>query len=190
MKRVILITLFCFFYITNGVSQSYFNNRYDFYSENNASTNFIFVNDTFYLPVQFFTVGKSTIGKISKDGGLLLCNRYAASFAGSYYFSNAITQYENKIYTTGNGGYFNKISSPIYKYKLNGDTLKTNYFGDTAYYFLMQKIIVKTNEKNKILLIGVTDSTCGPGHQGFNKPVIRVVDTNGILHQSIIGFHP
>lgn len=184
-KRV--ISLFCFLYLySSSYCQNYFSNRYDFYNQNNGSISFILLNDTFFVNVQLLSSGESTLGKIDSDGNLTLLNKYAAGFGGSYYFSNAVMQYKNNIYTTGGGGYYNKISSPLYKHNYNGDTLHTNYFGDTAYYCLMQKIIPYYKTKDKLLLIGTTDSTCGPGHQSLYKPIIRVVDTNGVLCQTNI----
>jgi hypothetical protein len=182
-KRVMLLFYFLHFYSCINC-QNYFSNRYNFYNQNNGGISFIIVKDTFYIPVQLLGTGESTLGKIDQNGNLSILNKYAAGFGGSYYFSNDLTKFKNAIYSTGAGGYYNKISSPLYKYNYNGDTLQTHYFGDTAYYFGMSKIIPYPKSKDKLLLIGATDSLCGPSHQGLYKPVIRVVDTNGVLYQT------
>lgn len=55
-------------------------------------------------------------------------------------------------------------------------------YGDTVYYNYGNKILPYLKAKNKLLIFGITDSTCGVNHPGLYKPCIRVVDTNGVLY--------
>ena len=72
MKRIILITLFCFFILTNGEAQSYFSKRIDVAGKMNSALSFLFYKDTFYIPN--FNIETSpfvyslALLKISKNG--------------------------------------------------------------------------------------------------------------------------
>lgn len=183
--RVVWLFYFLSFVISIK-AQYYFNKRFDFYSQNNGSMSFTMVNDTFYAPLQLLDTHEGVVGKITNDGISISTNKYSTAFINSYYYPNAILNYNNKLYCTGGGGYYNNISSLFYKYKLNGDTIHTSYYGDTSYYSLPQKIVPYSKSTDKLLLVGTTDSTCGLGHSGLYKPIIRVVDTNGVLINSKI----
>ena len=53
-----------------------------------------------------------------------------------------------------------------------------------TYYNYANRILPFKKIKDKLLIFGSTDSTCGLNHPGLYKPIIRVVDTNGILSQT------
>jgi hypothetical protein len=182
-KGVVIVTLFFIFIMQKGVSQ-YYSKRINFYNQNNSTAEFLLLNDTFYLSTDLIDTGEGLLGKISNTGNLSITPKFAAAFTGSYYQPIQTINYRKNFYTTGGGGYNSKVSSSFYKFNSNGDTLQTHYYGDTAYTQITERIIPYYKTKSKLLLIGVTDSTCGPGHQGTGKSIIRVVDTSGVLCQT------
>jgi hypothetical protein len=182
-KGVVIVTLFFIFIMQKGVSQ-YYSKRINFYNQNNSTAEFLLLNDTFYLSSDLIDTGEGLLGKISNTGNLSITPKFAAAFTGSYYQPIQTINYRKKFYTTGGGGYNSKVSSSFYKFDSKGDTLQTHYYGDTAYYQLSERIIPYYKTKNKLLLIGGTDSLCGPGHKGLYKIMIRVVDTSGVLYQT------
>ncbi len=189
MKRVIFITLYYFTIIVKGYSQTYFSNRYAFYNKANLTENFILVNDTFYLATGVFdsavpyTLYKGAVTKINLNGSIINVPKFNSS-KGVYNLPNSLTTVNNKIYLIGTGGFANQEQYSLTKLNYNSDTIYNKILGDTSNYNYINRIIPYYKTKNKILLIGVTDSLCGPGHQGTYKPIIRVVDTNGVLFQT------
>ena len=182
----ILVSVFLLLYLTPITNaQTFFSNRYNLFNTNNLSQQFLFENDTFYLSTSLLGDSSGLISRVDINGNLVPTNKYPG-FSGKYFQPYATCKSGNDFYSTGAGGYNNTISSPFFKFNTNCDTLSTGFIGDSSYYFLMQKIIPSTIAKNEILLIGATDSTCGNGHPGKYKPIIRVVDTNGILLQTKI----
>lgn len=164
-------------------AQTYFSNRYNFFNTNELTQQFLFDRDTFYLSTILLGDSSGLISRISLNGNLVPTNKYP-NFQGKYFQPYATAKLGHNFYSTGAGGYFNTISAPFFKFNTNCDTINTKFIGDSSYYTLMQKILPYSNTKDKLLLIGATDSTCGPSHQGKYKAIIRVVDTNGILLQT------
>jgi hypothetical protein len=189
MKRVIFITLFCFLMTLKGQSQPYFNKRFDIANKSNATISFKFYNDTFYIATQ---IAETPIPNLSYKSSLLkidllgnVVNQKRFKNANQYYTSSLdIIKFKNSYYQCGNTGAGNQIITSLLKFGENGDTIKTNVFGDTSYYFITTKLLHFTKTNNQLLMFGVTDSTCGSNHPGLYRPIIRVIDTNGVLIQS------
>ena len=183
MKKTIYITLFFICILEKGYSQTYFSKRYNLFSSNNLTQQFLFDRDTFYLSTILLGDSSGLVNRIALNGNSVPTNKYP-SFTGKYFQPYVTTKIRNSFYATGAGGFYHNVSAPFFKFNMDCDTISTKFIGDTSYYTLMQKIIPFTKTKDKILLIGTTDSTCGSGHPGLYKPIIRVIDTNGVLTQT------
>jgi hypothetical protein len=189
MKRVIIITLFCFLIALKGKAQIYFNKRFDVANKSNGTLSFKLYNDTFYLATQIAETPapnlsyKSSLLKVDMLGNIVNQKRFKN--ANQYYTSSLdVTKINNSYYQCGNTGSGIQDRSSILKFNETGDTIHTFIYGDTSYYVNTSKIIPYTKTKNQLLIIGTTDSTCGSGHQSTYKPIIRVLDTNGVLMQT------
>ncbi|MBC7411444.1 MAG: hypothetical protein H7331_03190, partial [Bacteroidia bacterium] len=123
------------------------------------------------------------LGRLTLDGDTIITQKYSVK-TGTYFNNVPIVKMGNKLYLSGAGGFYNTIQSPFYKMNTQGDTLHTTFIGDTAYYALIQAIVPSTTHKDRMLFIGSTDSTCSNGHQGIYKPMVQVIDTNGVLLQT------
>ena len=191
MKRVIYITLFCFLIALKGKTQSYYSKRVDVAGKTNVGYGILNISDSLYVasyitetPIPNLSYSASLL-KFDLNGVLLASKRfkpinYNYSCWGGMYYKN------NKIYTSGVTDYGLQLQSGLYVFDENCDTVFTKSYGDTTFYNYGQKIIPFTKTSNKLLLIGITDSTCGTNHPGVYKPVIKVVDTNGVLLQTKI----
>jgi hypothetical protein len=189
LKRVILITLFCFFITLKGLAQGYFNKRIDVANKANVTYGMMNINDSLYLASYIFETPipnlsySASVLKLDVNGNLLSAKRFKPLNI-NYTCPGGICYKNNKIYTSGTTDYGLQLQAGLYVFDKKCDTVLTKSFGDTSFYNYAQKIIPYTKTKDKILLIGVTDSTCGSGHQGSYKPFIRVVDTSGTLFQT------
>ncbi|MBC7412335.1 MAG: T9SS type A sorting domain-containing protein [Bacteroidia bacterium] len=182
MSRAITITLLCII-IQEGKAQTYFNKRLNYDNENNATIRFIVVNDTICISINMLDTHDAFLGRLTLNGDTIPTKRYGVA-TGTYFNNAPILKMGNKLYLSGAGGFYNTIQSPFYKMNMQGDTLHTAFIGDTAYYAIIQAIVPSTTHKDRMLFIGTTDSTCSIGHQGIYKPMVRVVDTNGVLLQT------
>jgi hypothetical protein len=63
----------------------------------------------------------------------------------------------------------------------NGDTIAIKTYGDTTHWNGVEWVMKKTNEPNRLLLFGLSDSLCSSGHNGYCRIIVRVVDTLGNL---------
>jgi hypothetical protein len=187
-KRAILLS--CFLILSlNYYSQSYFNKRFDVANKSNLNISFKFYNDTFYIPTAIAETPSpnlcytSSLLKIDLLGNVVNQKRFKNT--NQYYTSSLdVVKLKNSYYQCGNTGSGTQDISSLLKFSENGDTIYTHIYGDTSYSVNTTKIIPYTKTKNQLLVIGVTDSTCGPGHQGLYRPIVRVIDTNGILLQT------
>lgn len=187
-KRTIWLFYFlCSIKIIN--SQTYFNKRIDIGGKSNASERFALYEDTFFIntqvqetPVPNLSFSSSLL-QIDINGSVLSQKRYKNP--NQYYSSPFCSiKINNNYYQSVATGAGNQIVNGILKYNQALDTIKTYIYGDTSYFSSGQRILSYTKTKDKFLIIGTTDSTCGSNHPGLYKPIIRVVDTNGVLSQT------
>ncbi|MCC6182817.1 MAG: T9SS type A sorting domain-containing protein [Bacteroidia bacterium] len=187
-KRAIFFALFCYVIIQKGVSQNYFSKRIDIASKANTSFALANYNDTIYVATTVFETEapytySACLLKMNSDATINTAKRFKP-LNYNYTNGNQILVKNNKFYLTGLNDYGNEVQTGLYVYNKSCDTILTRGVGDTAYYNYSYKITPFIKTKDKLLLFGVTDSTCGPGHQGQYKSIIRVVDTNGVLYQT------
>jgi hypothetical protein len=175
----LVLVLLC---VTYSKAQ-YFSKRLNYNSENNFAGRFIVVNNTICISINMLDTHDAFLGRLTLNGDTIPTKRYGVA-TGTYFNNAPIVKMGNKLYLSGAGGFYNTIQSPFYKMNIQGDTLHTAFIGDTTYYALIQAIVPSTTHKDRMLFIGTTDSTCSIGHQGIYKPMIRVIDTNGVLLQT------
>ncbi len=180
-----ILLLFTYF----SYSQSYFSKRFDIAGRINEAGRLRFYNDTFYIPSMVFeTTGPITIStcllKISKTGTIIEQKRFKQINKNYEGYTDLYIR-NKRIYVSG---ITNIASTPalqcgLYVFNQSCDTVFTKPYGDTSYYNGAERIQPYLKTKNKILLFGLTDSTCGH-NSGKHRPFIRVVDTNGVLYQT------
>ncbi|MFO0356706.1 MAG: T9SS type A sorting domain-containing protein [Sphingobacteriaceae bacterium] len=123
--------------------------------------------------------------KIDKFGSLFSAKRYKPANR-SYFGSNGLYLKNHKFYTVGVTDWGLQLQNGLYVFDENCDSVLTRSYGDTVFYNLTSEVKPFLKDKSKMILFGMTDSTCGINHPGLYKPLIRVVDTNGVLHQTKI----
>jgi hypothetical protein len=183
MRRAITIALLCII-IQEGKAQTYFSKRFNLFNKSNATLNIKCYNDTFYVPTQ---IEETPIPQLSYSSGLIkispqgiVVNEKKIKNANQYYTSSIdVIKLNNYYYQYGNTGAGTQVLGSLIKFNESGDTLKTMTFGDTSFYNYANKIIIKN--KKELLLIGVTDSSCGTSPSGLYKIIIRTMDTNMVL---------
>ena len=186
MKRVIYLTLFCFAFALKGISQNYFSKRIDIAGKESISSTLKLYDDSLFVPVFVFETGNTysiCLLKVTKTGVIFSQKRFKpvnVNYAGG----NDLHIKNKKFYISSITDYGNKLRNGLYVFNKDCDTIYTKSYGDTTFYNLGYKIQPYLKTNNKLLLIGLTDSTCGPPHSGKYRPFIKVVDTNGILYQT------
>jgi hypothetical protein len=180
-----LLLFIFFFFITNA--QNYFSKRIAISGKANQAGKVLFIKDTFYIPTSVFEVSFNSVSasliKITNTGNLFSAKRFKPinrSFNGG---SDALL-FNGKVYTAGITDWGLQVQQGLYTFNQNSDTIYTRSYGDTVYYNYNSKILPFLKTKNKLIMFGITDSTCGVNHPGLYKPCIRVVDTNGVLYQT------
>lgn len=169
--------------------QSFYSKRINVGGKYNQAGNMIFFNDTFYVTANVYEVpfsqASTSLLKIDIYGNLFSAKRYKPSNR-NYFGGGGIYHLNKKIYTTGVTDWGLQVQNGLYVFDENCDTVLTRSYGDTTFYNYTGKVKPFLKMKDKLLLFGITDSTCGPNHPGFYKPTVRVVDTNGVLYQTNI----
>ncbi|MFN7912238.1 MAG: T9SS type A sorting domain-containing protein [Bacteroidota bacterium] len=132
-------------------------------------------------PVQYAGLFKISVS----DGSVLSSFKF-----GSAKYNNLvgvdILKQNNSYFAQNIDGSNYSVVTAIAKVTLGLDTVFTKTYGDTNYYFYQTRILPFKKTKNKLLLFGATDSTFGTNHPNKSRPFLRVVDTNGVLHQTKI----
>ena len=183
-KTVASLIMLLFTYLT--FSQTYFSERLNVGNKANLSTTLKLYNDSLFIPAQVFETPNSyssCLLKLTNTGTIITQKRFKP-INRSFEAGNDFYIKNNKFYVTSITADFTKLQSGFYVFNESCYTVYTKNYGDTNFYNYGYKIHPFNQTKNKLLLIGETDSTCGIGHPGFYKPVVRVVDTNGILYQT------
>lgn len=190
--RALIALFFTFIILSISNAQNYFSKRIDVAGKVNLTSAFLFINDTFYITNTIYEVpysqASTALLKVDKWGILITAKRFKPSNKSYFGGGGGIYARNNKIYTTGLTDWGYQIQQGLYTFntQTNNDTVFTRSYGDTAYYNYVSTLLPYLKAKNKLLLFGITDSTCGPAHShpGYYKPEIRVVDTNGVLYQT------
>ncbi len=180
------VAFYLFLLTYSSYSQTYFSKRLDPALKSNLAATLKLYDDTLFIPAQVFeTPGSysSCMLKITKTGTIISQKRFKPANK-SYEAGNDFLIKNNKFYVTSITADPTKLQSGFYIFNKACDTIFTRNYGDTNYYNFGFKIQPFNQTKDKFLLIGETDSTCGPGHLGYYKPILRVVDTNGTLYQT------
>lgn len=186
LRAVVVLLLLLFTYVGN--SQSFFSKRLTVANKVNLATSFEFYADTFFIPVAVIeTFGPNTYSscllKVTKTGNIVTQKRFKPVNV-NYTGGNDLYIKNNKFYVASLTDYGLQLRAGFYVFNQNCDTVFTKSYGDTTYYNYGNKIQPYKKTKDKLLIFGMTDSTCGTNHPGLYKPIIRVVDTNGILSQT------
>jgi hypothetical protein len=186
MKNLVFI-LFSLSLFSFG--QSFYSKRINVANKYNQAGNMIFFNDTFYVTANVYEVpfsqASASLLKIDKYGNLFSAKRFKPSNR-NYFGGRGIYKLNHKFYSTCDTDWGLQVQNCFYVFDENCDTVLTRSFGDTTFYNFAGRIKPFLKTDDKLLIFGITDSTCGPNHPGFYKPTVRVVDTNGTLHQTKI----
>lgn len=184
--RILLLIVLC---AQIACAQNYFSNRINISGKYNQARRLLFVNDTFVATALVNEVAFSQISasllKIDKFGSLFLAKRFKPSNR-SYTGAGGICKINKKYYTTGITDWGLQLQNGLYTFDQYCDTVFTRSYGDTTFYNLTTEVRPFLKDKSKLVLFGSTDSTCGINHPGFYKPLVRLVDTNGVLYQTRI----
>jgi hypothetical protein len=185
-KGAVLLLLFILSY-QDYICQNYFSKRINITNKINQSGSILLLNDTLYLTGLVnevpFTQVSTTLLKVDKFGNLITAKRFKP-INRSYFGGGGGFVRHNKIYTTGQTDWGFQIQQGLYTFNTNSDTVFTRSYGDTVFYNYAARALPFLKTSDKLLIIGITDSSCGINHPGVGKPIIRVVDTNGVLHQT------
>jgi hypothetical protein len=185
-KGAVLLLLFILSY-QDYICQNYFSKRIGVSGKLNLTTKLLFINDTFFIPAAVYEVpysqASATLLKIDNSGNSFLTPRFKPGNR-SYFGSYGAFLFNNKIYATIVTDWGLQVQQGVCVFGRNADTIFTRSYGDTAYYNFARLILPYLKNKNKLLLFGVTDSSCGINHPGLYKPVIRIIDTNGVLFET------
>ncbi len=182
-----MLALLLFFFYFNTFSQNYYSKRIAVTGKINQAGSILLLNDTLYLTglvneVPYTQVSVALL-KVDKQGNLITAKRFKPSNR-SYFGGGGGFVRNNKIYTTGQTDWGYQIQQGLYTFNTNSDTIFTRSYGDTVYYNYAAKALPYLKTNSKLLVFGITDSSCGVNHPGIGKPIIRVIDTNGILYQT------
>jgi len=185
-KKAAIVILLLFTYLINA--QNTFSKKIHYGVLDNLATYVSLYNDTFYIPVMVSTQSQpsthysASLLKIDINGNVLPKTFYTqintSIFPTDCYYKSST----DKFYVCATISHGSDVKSALVIFNKNGDTLAIKSFGDTAYYNYMEWILPQTNNHNKLLIFGTSDSLCGSGHTGpYCHPIIRVTDTLGNL---------
>ncbi len=186
-KKIIAVIALLLFTVSLVNGQTNYSKRIDIASKVNLAGKLLFINDTFYAPIHVIEVNYSkqstSLSKITKAGNLISAVRYKPLNI-NYTPGQEALYFNKKIYVVGTTDWGLQLQTGLYVFNQKTDTIFTKSYGDTAFYNYGNRILPYLKTKNKLLLMGITDSTCGSQHPGLYKVAIRVVDTNGVLYQT------
>ncbi len=193
MFKIKLCLCFYLFFICFCFGQTTFSKRINVANKLNTASSFKLYLDSFYIPTMVFenlspNKYSCSLQKIDINGNPILQKRFKPNSL-SYDGGNDLLIRNGKFYISSENDFGLQLQSSLYVFNQKCDTLFTGSYGDTTFYNYGLKILPHLKSKNKLLLFGTTDSTCGSSHSGFDKPIVRIVDTNSVLLQTKI-FYP